>query len=103
MKNLVLVGLVVTIGLAPAVALAQTRGDETSGQTRQPRGGTTPGSENPPSPRQSPPTESSRNPAPESSTSGQTRTPNTPSTISTKAECERAGGQWNDRQNKCGR
>jgi len=101
MNNLVLVGLVVTIGLAPAVALAQTRGDETSGQTRQQRGGTTSGSENTPSPRQSPPTESSRNP--ESSTSGQTRTPNTPSTISTKAECERAGGQWNDRQNKCGR
>ena len=42
MKKLVLVGLIVTIGLAPAFALAQTRGDETSGQTRQRRGGTTP-------------------------------------------------------------
>jgi hypothetical protein len=101
MKKLVLVGLIVVIGLAPAFALAQTRGDETSGQPRQQRGGTTPGSENTPSPRQSTPTESSRNR--ESSTPGQTRTPDTPSTISTKAECERAGGQWNDRQNKCGR
>ena len=106
MKKLILTGLVVTIGFAPAFALAQTgtsgRGTGTTDTTQpssQP-GSTMPGSGTTTTPSPSPDT--GRSGTYGSSGSTRPRTPDTPSTIANKGECERAGGKWHDTDAKCG-
>jgi hypothetical protein len=109
MKKFILTGLIVTIGFAPALALAQTSGGGTSGRGTTGNPGTTqPGSPTPGSGTTAPPTPS---PSPNTGSSGtsgssesmgRSRTPDTPSTITNKGECERAGGKWRDTENKCG-
>jgi hypothetical protein len=103
MKKLILTGLVIVIGLAPAFAAAQS---PPGGGTRTPSGtggadsGTgTPGTSTPgttsPSPSPSMPS------AP--SDRGATPPAASPSTadITNKADCDRAGGKWSAPTMKC--
>lgn len=95
MKKLVLAGLVMTIGFAPALGFAQTKSD---GSKMGPGTGGTgnPSTTNPPAPM----------PAPGTPTQPGTPTP-APSTqspqqrLTTQADCERAGGKWSGASMKC--
>lgn len=108
MKKLILAGLVVTIGFAPALALAQTSGGGPSGRGTTGSGtdGTTmhPGTTVPGSGTTTTPTPSPYPGSGASDPSGtvRSRTSGTPSTITNKGECERAGGKWHDTDAKCG-
>jgi hypothetical protein len=101
MKKLVVAGLVMALGLAPAFALAQTSGGGTSGQSTTGNAGTSnSGSDTSTTPNTAPTRQPNDHaPVPGSYTGGSSPMP---STITNKAECERAGGKWHDVENKCG-
>jgi len=100
MKKLILAGLVIAIGLAPAFAAAQSpSGSGTRGGTSNPSGtggtdsGTgTPGTTSPsPSMPSAPSDRGATPPAASPSTSD----------ITNKADCDRAGGKWSAPAMKC--
>jgi hypothetical protein len=98
MKKLMLAGLVVAIGLAPALGVAQTKSDGTRmgpGSAGAP--GTNPSTTNPTPPAPSPAPSTPGTPAPPS-----TGAPSSPQRrLANQADCERAGGKWSSVSMKC--
>jgi hypothetical protein len=84
MRKLVIAGLAMTIGFAPALGFAQTKSDGSK------MGPGTGGTSNPSTTNPTPPA-----PAPSTGTqSPQQR-------LTTQADCERAGGKWSGASMKC--
>src|SRR5512145_3046758 len=100
MKKLILAGLVVAIGLSPALVLAQTSPGSADRPGTNPapssRPGTPPGGSIPNTPGMPPaPPSGSGSPSTESPSGSTTQR------FTNKADCERAGGKWHDVQKKC--
>ena len=114
MKKLILTGLVVAIGLAPAFALAQAGGVGTSGSgtsgsgtsgTGSSGGNTSRSGTGAPSTSPGTPSTGPSNtpgaPTPGSSSTGSSTNPSV-ERATNKADCERVGGKWQVAQKKCG-
>jgi len=103
MKKIILTGLVIAIGLAPALAAAQA---PSGSGTRNPAG--TPGTDSgTATPKPSAPGSTSPSPAPSMPSAPSDRgsnppsaSPSTPDFIN-QADCERAGGKWAMDTMKC--
>jgi hypothetical protein len=102
MRKLILAGLIVAIGLSPALVAAQTSPGTADKPGTNPAPSSRPGSP----PGGSIPNTPGMPPAPPSgSGSPSTESPSTGSStqrFTNKADCERAGGKWDSVQKKCG-